>query len=531
MTYDMETTIVEATSLSALTDIAANPPLQLGHKQDIPQLPLVLYIARVPGSRDVFLTPIKPREKIVTAEDVSSSLYYIHVNSPEDHDQPRGRPSSVNTNASQLVPIYEDCLKRKPVLPRRSPRRPVAPPSPPYPLDDGPPQLQRLTPSPPKHGRVARKPVGSRDHNDRYGTLSSPGLPVLSHRPLPSPPSEDYPEQHSLHTYTKHLLRQAESSDENNPYSMRLSEPSSPPLDPADLPPAGSLTLIRRDPASGEQWNVAFVHDPPVHEVSSAALRNPSAAQRSKRSGVPLFLDISNRAYAQFLKEERPGSPSSQDTASWGNSGAPEGVFRRRLYLPGSKYSAHDYSQHSRSGSATTLDLDSPSRRAADRSSVDVSTISSYADRRNKGYTFTSPWDTRCDFTTGISGNSLKCKHHLPSAYGSTVPVEVSELRFNLPTASSKVVNAPLSSNGDKRSSYLSGLHRRLHASSENGSVDFVFDDDGKLDLSLGQEKAGGGFGGKQAKLGKLIIEPEGYVMLDLLVAANIGLWWRAWGR
>jgi hypothetical protein len=51
------------------------------------------------------------------------------------------------------------------------------------------------------------------------------------------------------------------------------------------------------------------------------------------------------------------------------------------------------------------------------------------------------------------------------------------------------------------------------------------------LDLSLGQEKAGGGFGGKQAKLGKLIVHPDGVVMLDLLVAANVGLWWRAWER
>jgi hypothetical protein len=54
---------------------------------------------------------------------------------------------------------------------------------------------------------------------------------------------------------------------------------------------------------------------------------------------------------------------------------------------------------------------------------------------------------------------------------------------------------------------------------------------DGKLDLTLGQERAGGGFGGKQAKLGKLIIQPAGLEMLDLLVAANLGLWWRAYER
>lgn len=52
-----------------------------------------------------------------------------------------------------------------------------------------------------------------------------------------------------------------------------------------------------------------------------------------------------------------------------------------------------------------------------------------------------------------------------------------------------------------------------------------------RLDLSLGQEKAGGGSRGKKAKLGKLIIEDEGLKMLDLIVAANMGIWWRAYDR
>jgi hypothetical protein len=52
-----------------------------------------------------------------------------------------------------------------------------------------------------------------------------------------------------------------------------------------------------------------------------------------------------------------------------------------------------------------------------------------------------------------------------------------------------------------------------------------------RLDLSLGQEFAGGGFGGKDAKLGKLIIGDEGLKMVDLLVAANVALWWRAYDK
>jgi hypothetical protein len=36
---------------------------------------------------------------------------------------------------------------------------------------------------------------------------------------------------------------------------------------------------------------------------------------------------------------------------------------------------------------------------------------------------------------------------------------------------------------------------------------------------------------GKQIKLGKLIVEFEGLKMLDLVVAANMALWWRAYEK
>lgn len=51
----------------------------------------------------------------------------------------------------------------------------------------------------------------------------------------------------------------------------------------------------------------------------------------------------------------------------------------------------------------------------------------------------------------------------------------------------------------------------------------------GRLDLSLGQEHLGGGFRGQQAKLGKLLIFGDGSKMLDLVVATNIAMFWRAW--
>lgn len=67
--------------------------------------------------------------------------------------------------------------------------------------------------------------------------------------------------------------------------------------------------------------------------------------------------------------------------------------------------------------------------------------------------------------------------------------------------------------------------------SESNVSIPDYGGEEDRLDLSLGQELAGGGFAGKRAKLGKLIVEAEGCKMLDLLVAANMAVWWRAWDK
>ncbi len=106
-------------------------------------------------------------------------------------------------------------------------------------------------------------------------------------------------------------------------------------------------------------------------------------------------------------------------------------------------------------------------------------------------------------------------------------------MRFNLPSA------APASSPREETSKRSSFFKRGRH-NHNNSSVSVNHHDDGteearnsldRLDLSLGQEFAGGGFGGKQAKLGKIILEDEGLKMMDLLVATNVGLWWRAYEK
>ncbi|KAG6353729.1 hypothetical protein INS49_005438 [Diaporthe citri] len=199
---------------------------------------------------------------------------------------------------------------------------------------------------------------------------------------------------------------------------------------------------------------------------------------------------------------------------------------------------------------------------------------------RPKGYTFASPWDGRCDFRTSSNGRALKCHHirnthsqgfnplvaaqalrdALPENNGgsgggggagggngragrargmsASLPmgdmgnrVPVSELRFNLP--SSDLFNSK--EDRDRAVAEMKeGLGRLLVRSP--GGHEYDDDDDDKeepiFDFSgLGREKAGGGNRGKRAKLGKLLVHDEGLKMLDLVVAANMGIWWQAWER
>ncbi|KAJ4320557.1 hypothetical protein N0V94_003315 [Neodidymelliopsis sp. IMI 364377] len=110
----MSSTAVEAKSLSSLTALASNPPAYPRNPTYVKHEPLVLYIARVPGSKDVFLSPMKPREKVVTAEDIQSSLYFVHVEHPQDvnlitppeyqeDDSLNGRPNAVNRLSAPII--------------------------------------------------------------------------------------------------------------------------------------------------------------------------------------------------------------------------------------------------------------------------------------------------------------------------------------------------------------------------------------------------------------------------------------------
>ncbi|KAI9771481.1 MAG: hypothetical protein M1840_002101 [Geoglossum simile] len=626
---------VVANSLSSLITLSSNPPKYPRTPYQEARDPLVLYIARVPGSKDVFLTTIKPRQKTVTAEDVTCSLYYLHVNQPEDdallHDT--AEDIGEHPGGHERSNIELNRVERRPLPPSSQfhPGRPELP-------TKGHPEYQYSAPSSSGSIQLSRKPVtgytgnipqsetgpqrrplGPRPIGYEHQSVSQPlGLenthpnpqaerkPVLPPRPsLNVPPGGSSLTRGRSESPTKRSEVSASGNDSSKlstTYSMprrSLNIPTYPRRPSSDVvPPRNiSITMIRRDPASSSQWNVGKITiiSVPDGPLSSRHQRRSSSYAKAGGSQHRISIEITNSGYTKFLPPKRPPfypPPDSegrialsedQESIRWkdfayqnGLSSQPpeetgsevDEVFRREVLEEGAGF--WDRNLRRMSGFADGNNASNyPVNNAARPSSQATpnfgdmaggpqgsETGESPAKPMSKGDVFISPWDGRCEFSTGVGGRSLKCKHTLP--VGDTSARQVSELRFNLPasstfsSSSSSDMKRPLIFTQYIRKHFRSSHHGYHHDSESlpsalstpsisSGSYNTTDsgndrDDtkpglDRRLSIALGQEKAGGGSGGKRAKLGKLIVEDEGQKMLDLIVAANMGIWWRAWER
>lgn len=342
---------------------------------------------------------MKPREKVVTAEDVTSSLYFVHVEHPEDinlvgypefqdSDYKEQRPNPANRVSAPLI-------QRKAV-----PGSPAAAP--------------------------ARKPVPgtlapitnfeSRQNVNAGHCIQRPGMLSPSYEPRRSYDSS-----------------RSQTENQVPAFQTRRRE--------AGATPTGvSLTLIRRDPASGAQWNVARIDDPTITDVSS---RLTEAAARRK-PGAPMYIEISNPGYSKFLHSDldtRPPLPtraSDLSVRSYQSTNAAQrfssdnsaevssrsdNVFRRRLWMEGShlgggfghrksgSYDRNSSRPSSRGNHDDSLSVEqslpSPSFLTRDDQAYGTLQVS---ERHSgfRGYVFTSPWNGRCEFVTGASGGTLK---------------------------------------------------------------------------------------------------------------------------
>ncbi|KAF4592315.1 oxidoreductase-like protein [Ophiocordyceps camponoti-floridani] len=541
---------MEARSLSALNALAANPPQYPEKPNEERQPPLVLYISRVPGTRDIILSPFKPQLKNVTAEDVANSLYYVHLHAlSSDYSVPLTGTSSDDASSHHTIP-------RKP-LPDSA--RPPTPES----------LTGRTRLQPPLDGRGSRISWGSRESacypsrpsqtdDDESRTESNrwsrPTLPPLQtgradrrslllnpianqNFPPPArdtPVSPDVPRRPSSHypPYNYQGLRAAPTTTGNQ----------------------FTLTLIRRDPASGNQWNVGRVmsRQPGVALESFAT---PVSCPKFSTADSAIDIEIETSGYAKFRRlparrtAERGGYEALLAAAQEGPLRKDASVFSRQVAMRYSKSWTANFknklSRFEHVGRTKAGHARNGSTVSTDSAASWISTGPERSATKPRGYTFTSPWDGRCEFRTGHGGRSVQCRHMLrdgtTTAYNPLVAEQqgggtssskpaaetVSELRFNLPA--SEVLGEQAKGAREQWRGNFGKLLRPATSGGQGGGND----DDAvsPFEVNFGKERAGGGNRGTRVKLGKLIVYHDGLKMLDLVVAANIGVWWEAWEK
>ncbi|EXJ59863.1 hypothetical protein A1O7_04010 [Cladophialophora yegresii CBS 114405] len=536
---------VEAQSISSLSYLLANPPRYPRNPTHQVHEPLVLYIVRVPGSKDVFLTTLKPPTKAsISIDAVHSSLYFLHVERPQDDALRESLEAAraAERSSNGITPIQRKPLPSTPFANYPASQRPPTPPKsyphyqPPLPGSGTANQAQRYAarganlrldigdqnPFP----ATSRKPVGARPLparptlepplqtiNDEGSAWPSPidqghGQIRLARKPV-QPPC-------STHAGVPETAENRQDLPECSPVPL-ASPPSLSDLREEAIsrpqPDSPRVTLIRRDPATGSQWNVGSItpHSAggPLHEVE---------------------IELSSPGYTQFTR---------LDAAS--GSG-----FRRKV------------------GYLSTSNQDGPSvtrRRSNSDESFSSSPFSNNRKAR-RAYAFISPWQGICAFSNGLDGRSLRCRQTLlgPNASMAAVIADVAELRFNLPWATNRLREphkrpgtelSELSSNvpvarpesSSNREQWRRSFQALTHKARKQLSISDTKDDwqspkeespqpgrsgnESRMSLGLGREKAGGGFTGQSAKLGKLIIHDEGLKMCDLVVAACMGVWWQ----
>jgi hypothetical protein len=339
---------------------------------------------------------MKPREKLVTAVDVQSSLYFVHVEQPEDFrliDPPDSQePDYSDQRQTSSNPGLVPVVQRKAI-----------------------PGASGIAAAPPM-----RKPVpGTLAPINNYANKQNINAGIYSQRPGVLGP--DYNPRRSFDS-----SQYQQENQRPTPSPRRLSE------NPRCSSP--SLTLIRRDPASGAQWNVARIEDPAVLDISSTA----NDSKTKKKTGAPMYIEVFNPGYSKFLHSDNTGKPPlpSRDTGlsarsfQAGQTQIPdaqretqlsmsENIFRRRIWMEGSQHAGAGFGHRKNSSyDGNTIRPDSRGSYAGQAQpppsfltnenqtygSIEVS------DRPTsfRGYVFTSPWNGRCEFVTGAGGGSLK---------------------------------------------------------------------------------------------------------------------------
>ncbi|KAJ6014568.1 hypothetical protein N7540_009159 [Penicillium herquei] len=480
---------VEARSLSSITAIASNPPAYPRNPTHEKLDPLVLYIVRVPGSQDIFLSPVKPPTKSsVSAEAINASLYYLHVSTPEDdallqeveqqrEEEAQRRREALEDDPSQREFARMNHVRRKPVggaeagqehapaldlettapllNPPPLPNRPVVMPrvsaenmsfsgtpvanasplpSPTYPNVDtvtgsasqSPISRRPLPPLPPHEAPFGQGAAGDGSEPqptrpNRWSAFAGDDQPVQGQESWRSGYDALPTGRHSLDANKPPLpprptqvLGQSSRSPGQSPSRQKKTHQHPPPSN------AGfNITLIRRDPTSGTQWNVATISTPRRdHNIIDIDIATPGY-NRFARSDEPISLaSLAANLPAGMMRTAAPPSlPVDQPREQQKVSGPRK--FHRQLCV------SKPFDDSGASSSEFGNGLDSSSKL------------------KSGYYVFNSPWNGTCTFSSSVNGRSLKCKHMVQGPSGGAAfpageidpnpAVTVAEIRFNTP--------------------------------------------------------------------------------------------------
>ncbi|KAM0324662.1 hypothetical protein ACHAQA_008053 [Verticillium albo-atrum] len=556
---------IEARSLASLNFLAANPPQYPVNPTEEKQEPLTLYISRVPGTRDVILSTSKPQIKNVTSHDVANSLYYIHLELPGEAPTSAPNRSPDTPRSSIESGRSANQIRRKP-LPagaQLAPARGQSPGGSPPVRDSGVAvadfQAQQQRPA---DGVDTRRWTGDGrtfyDVEDLSGARDGPRPDERRHPldrelpPLPERPSRDISSQRTR---------------SRSPSPIKFHNTTAIPY---------VLHIIRRDPNTGHQWNIGRVSSSQLETAlddsysytsyDPAGLGTQDQRRKTNTPQPDINITLETSGYAKFrgmpirrsidAARQAPGRTS----ASPPRSDDREPGFNRLIFMTYTKswttgireklsalnderlqqqQQKQPHGRHTRTKSSVSA-TSGTSTNSVDSDSAPITRPGQGL--RPKGYMFESPWGGLCQFRTGNGGRSVKLRHALPGGrsggYNPLVPgsdqlesaaalftgspSDVSELRFNLP-AGRELFQQGKEEALSRKQELAGHLGRLMRGTGQ--------DDEDEDALALGREKAGGGNRGKRAKLGKLIVSGDGMKMLDLVVAANIGVWWGAWEK
>lgn len=556
---------------------------------------------------------------------------------------PESEPSVDEDRKENAPGQHVQFLERRPTR-SRLPRRPLPP------VPDVESSLESV-----EGGHPAKKP---NRWSAMAGYVSNRGLDNWKER------LEGLSTRHSFDAHRPQLRPSGHESPSPSARSPRQSQSPSRQSHDSRSPDAKSgfhITLIRRDPTHGTQWNVATLStsrldDGGIDIDVSTPGYNRFIAKDEPLSLKNLGLNIQTEGAAapslaaiQALQESAGQLMNANES---GNNNKPEPPgprrFRRKLSVSRPYQDDARGSTDQPGGVRASMDGMGPGGLSTSKTQALSKLKSGY-------YSFTSPWNGTCTFSTSVNGRSLKCKHMIPmpvppgGAMENTPnpAVTVAEIRFNTPfqpghlhhqpnpyhlspfalsqtpTFPTEVLDPALSSTTpnagsttnpltgatttttttnptSKRATFAALLKQnaltnrpRSHSHTSNPSAapqpaptptptststhsavnttinlgpglgnltrkpstnstsstttvpapapapapaqgpaqaqTQVHDDPDRLDFTLARERAGGGMRGKSAKLGKLVVEDEGIKMLDLVVAACMGVWWRGY--